>query len=290
MSDARIAQSAVLALLDNVAWQVQTLQAVSDGGFSGESTTTLLYAARYALATRLHALADGMDKAALAPPLNAWLKDLDQMLSSDTAAVRLIAAKLGPGLKALLSTIPQAHYPGDTSYPTFWAYWAANAAASPNDKILGEAADVLAASGMAPNPAYCVPPENTILAHLLYTGAGVCAVTQYNTIDPTRYTGHTVEVYCVARNVSPDEIHVSLNKCSGQGDSFVTPGAQVFSADILNSLTATQVVDMTPGVAGQFLHAVQTGTSTDGTVTNTSGGKTGDEFYLRVKRYRAAAV
>ena len=71
MSDARIAQSAVLALLDNVAWQVQTLQAVSDGGFSGESTTTLLYAARYALATRLHALADGMDKAALAPPLNA---------------------------------------------------------------------------------------------------------------------------------------------------------------------------------------------------------------------------
>ena len=292
MADSRVSATVVRQILDNLAKIQQTLQAAIDGGFSGESTTTFLYGLRYLVETRLHALADGKDKAAILPAADALLKQFDGVLSRSPGTVALFAPLVKQVVGAVCATMGPGHYPGDVEYAGFWPWWAANHAVSPNDMLLGETADCMKAAGIAVDPTHCVPPEKLILAHLLFSGSssGVsAAVTRFNDVDPLTYSGpFTSELCCIARAGSPATIAASLNKVRIETQSPLDTALTTFALAIPDSIAAGQCVDITP-TASHLICGVTTGTDTDGALSGISGAKAGDEFYIRVKQYRAAS-
>jgi len=282
MADSRLTAAQTLAVLDNLAKQYQLEQAVADGGFTGEGTNTLLYALRYLVETRMRAWTSDSGIRDVVPRAVNALKTFDVLDSKGTLALLL------PRVENILRGITEHHANYDTTYASFWeafAAWVKAGTLSGTDvKVLGEVAEMMVAAGIAVDSDYCVAPEYRILGKIAYTGAAEATLTVYNTLDPLLYTGHTVEVYCIARNAVPDEIVVTVNDCKVSDDGPADTGSTDFPLTILNSLAATQVMDVAV-VDGDTIYSLR-----DASLTCTSGGKLGDEFYLRVKRYRAAAV
>ena len=278
MANSRLSFTETRQILDNIAKSYQLMRAVIDGQFAGESTTTFLYAQRYLVETRLRALTSDTGIRDVQPAAESLLRILD---TTDSAgSYRLLANYYGPMLRAIVAH--HANY--DTTYASFWAWWSAAKAASPNDKVLGEVADLMVAAGINVDPAHCVPPANTKLGTIIYSGAVTAALMVINKIDPLRYKGHLCEIYCVARNVSPDEIVLSATNAKVSTHAPGDTGNVPFPITILNTLAAGQVMDI-PQVNGDSIFDLSTSS-----LTLTSGGKTSDSFIVRVKEYRAAAV
>jgi hypothetical protein len=278
MADSRLSFTEVRQLLDNIAKAHQLLKAVADGGFTGEGTNTVLYALRYLVETRMRAWTSDSAIRDIVPNAVNALKKFDVTDSSGTT--KLLAPHVCGILAKTLANVPSF----DTTYASFWTWWNAAKAASPNDKVLGEVAELMLACGMSVDPDHCVAPENRKLARILFSGVSTAALTHINALDPTIYKGHTVEVYCVARNVAPDEIVLTVNNCKNSGDSATDTGSTDFPITIPNTLAADQVMDVV-AVDDDTIYSTE-----DATLTITSGGKINDDFYLRVKQYRAAAV
>jgi hypothetical protein len=278
MADSRPSFAQTLALLDNIEKLYQLEQAVSDGGFTGEGTGTLLYGLRYLVETRLRAWTSDSGIRDVVPAATNALKLLDTTNSAGTN--RIINPLVANILRSIVAC--QANY--DTTYSSFWDWFNTNKAAATSDKVLGNVTDLMVAAGIAVDPDHCVPPAHLKLGYLAYTGVATATLTAINKIDPLKYKGHTVEVYCVARNAIPDEIAVTITKSKistgGPGDT----GAVSFPLTILSTLAATQCMDV-PEVDSDTAYDLA-----DSALTLTSGGKNGDQFYLRVKEYRAAVV
>lgn len=278
MANSRLSFTETRQLLDNIAKSFQLMRAVVDGQFAGESTNTFLYAQRYLVETRLRALTSDTGIRDVQPAAETLLRILD---TTDSAgSYRLLANYYAPMLRAIVAH--HANY--DTTYASFWAWWNAAKAAATNDKVLGEVADLMVAAGISVDPDHCVPPANTKLATIIFSGTATGAITSINKIDPLRYKGHTCEIYCVARNVSPDEIVLSVNNAKDSSFAPGTEGSIDFPITIANTLAAGQVMDI-PAVDGDTIFD-----TADSSLTITSGGKDGDSFIIRVKEYRAAAV
>lgn len=278
MANSRLSFTETRQLLDNVAKSFQLVRAVIDGQFAGESTNTFLYAQRYLVETRGRALTSDTGIRDVIPAAESLLRILD---TTDSAgSYRLLANYYAPLLRAIVAH--HANY--DTTYASFWAWWNAAKAATPNDKVLGEVADLMVAAGINVDPAHCVPPANTKLGTIIFSGTETAALTAINKIDPLRYKGHMCELYCVARNVSPDEIVLSADNTKVSTHAPGDTGDVDFPITIPNTLAATQVMDI-PQVDGDSIFDLS-----DSSLTITSGGKTSDSFIVRVKEYRAAAV
>lgn len=276
MAQSRATFTQVRQALDSIAKDYQTLQAYIDGGFTGEGSNTLLYGLRYLLETRLQAWSSDHGIALVVPPLRNLLSKFNSTRSAGTTEV--LAPLFAPVLSGLMAH--EGNY--DTTYADFWAWWNAAKAASPNHKVLGEVAELMNAAGLRVDPDHCYPPENLIIGRLTFTGDATATLTKVNDVDPLLYKGHTTEVYCIARNVSPDEITVTIDDAKIQTDGPNDDGATQFTVTIPNTLEAGQVVDVAQ-TDGEQLCSV---TGSDLTVTR---GKNGDDFYLRVKQLRAAA-
>lgn len=277
MADSRLSFTEVRQLLDSIAKDYQTLQAYIDGGFTGEGSNTWLYGLRYLLETRSRAWTSDSSIALVQPAIRNLLKKYDTTDSSGTTRL------LTPEVNAILGAVMAHQASYDTTYANFWEWWDAAKAASPNDKVLGEVAELMNAAGLAVDPDHCVAPENRKLGTIIFSGTETAAITSINEIDPLLYKGHTVEVYCVARNAVPDEIVLTVNDCKVSTDGPADTGSTDFAITIANTLAATQVADVT-AVDDDTIYSLA-----DATLTITSGGKTSDSFILRVKQYRAAA-
>lgn len=284
MADSRLTFTETRQVFDNIAKIYQTIQAYVDGGFTGEGTNTLLYGLRYLLETRSRAWTSDSGIALVQPPIRNLLKEFDVNDSSGT--LRLLAAKFGPIISAVCAH--QTSY--DTTYESFWDWFYANIAAAPNDRILGEVAELMNAAGICVDADYCVPPEYRKLARVTFTGAATLTLTRVNDIDPLLYTPKLytpatsgLEVYCIARNVSPDEIALKINDAKDETDGPGDTGATDFTATIGAAIAAGQTVYFDAHDLGHQLCSV-TGANT----TGTTGGKTSDDFWIRTIRYRAA--
>ena len=278
MANSRLTFAQTLAYLDNIEKVYQLVQAVIDGGFTGEGTNTMLYALRQLVETRALAWTSPTGIRDVYPSIETLLRQLDTTDSAGTN--RVLAPLFAPSLRAI--TAHQANY--DTTYASFWAWFAANHTASPNDKVPGNVADLMVAAGINVDPDHCVPPAHRKLGTIIFSGASTAALAAINKIDPLRYKGHTVEVYCVARNITPDEIVLTVNNAKNSEDSPSDTGSTDFPITIASTLAATQVMDVV-AVDGDDPYDLS-----DASLTITSGGKTSDSFILRVKEYRAAAV
>ena len=288
MADIRATPAEVLAALDNVAKEYQVLAAITDGGFAGESTNTVLYGLR-ALATRVIGWGSADAIAKVYPNAQAALAYFDSQFRTSPAATRILA----PLVRGIIAGVCDHEANFDSDYSAFWAWFAATKAASPNDKVLGEVADLMLAAGIAVDPNYCVPPEHLILGHILFTGTAAATLTMYNTVDPQLYKGHTTELYCIARKGSPDHITGFLPACKIETDTALTDGATAFALAIEDTLTAGQVVDIASTDAHQICGVTAqdlTAAAGHGTLSGGGVSTTADEFYIRVKRYRAAAI
>jgi len=278
MANSRLSFTETRQILDNIAKSFQLMRAVVDGQFAGEATNTFLYAQRYLVETRLRALTSDRGIRDFQPAAESLLGILD---TTDSAgSYRLLANYYGPMLRAIVAH--HANY--DTTYTSFWDWWNTNKAAASNDKVLGEVADLMVAAGINVDPDHCVPPANTKLSTIIFSGSATAAIATVNKLDPLRYKGHTCEIYCVARNAVPDEIVLSLNNAKDSSFAPGTAGTVDFPITILSTQAAGQVMDI-PAVAGDTIFD-----TSDSTLTITSGGKTSDSFIVRVKEYRAAAV
>jgi hypothetical protein len=283
--DIRATPAEVLNLLDNLASCYQTEQAAIDGGFAGESTNTVLYGLR-TLATAAGALGSKDAIAKVYPAVQSALANFDSQYRTSPGVTRHLA----PITRATMAAICGHEATFDADYSDFWTWFKATAAASPADKILGECAELMIAAGIAVDATACVPPEHRIIAHLLYTGAAAATLTAWNAIDPQVFNGgQTVEIYCVARANTPNAIAGYLPASKTPTDTPLTDGSTAYAFTIADTLAAGQVVDLPEVDAGPLCAATSQlldATVGHGTLT---GGKSTDEFYLRVKRYRAAS-
>lgn len=278
MADSRLTYAQTLAILDNIAKGHQLLKAAVDGGFTGEGTNTLLYALRYLVETRMHDWTSDSGIRDVVPNAVNALKKFDVLDSSGTTALLL------PTVEGILRKVCQHQGGYDTTYQSFWQWFAAAKDTAPDDKVLGEIAELMVGAGIAVDPDHCVAPELRKLGRIYFSGTATATLTKLNALDPLLYKGHTIEVYCVARNAVPDEIALSVNDCKVSDDGVTDTGSTDFPITIPNTLAATQVLDV-PAVDDDTIYSLE-----DASLTITSGGKVGDDFYLRVKQYRAAAV
>ena len=282
MADTRVSYSQVLAVFDNIAKIYQTAQTPVDGGFSGESTNTVLYGLRYLANTRIAGwtgCADGIAK--VFPAAADALANFDSDYRTSPGVTRFLA----PIVKNIVLGIQDHEANFDTTYTGFWDWWATNASATPNDKVLGEVVDLMIAANLSVDSDWCVPPEHLILGKIAFTTVGTAIVTPWNDIDPEIYKGHDVELYCIARNVSPDTCSGTFAGVKIETDSInsAEDGATSFTFKALDTMAATDVVDIAK-VSGHSMCSLSTAS-----LTGLVNGKVDDEFYVRVKRYRAAS-
>jgi hypothetical protein len=279
MAQTRASFTEVRQALDSIAKIYQTVQAYIDGGFAGEGSNTLLYGVRYLLETRAQAWTSDDAIGRVVPALRALLTRFDSTVSAGTT--RVLAPLFAPVIANIMAHC--GNY--DATYSDFWDWWNVNKPASPNHKVLGEVAELMNAAGMRVDPAHCYPPEKRIIARLTYTGVGPsnATLTKANDIDPLLYKGHTAEVYCIARNASPDEIGLIVLAAKDETKGPSDAGATSFTATIGAAVAATQVVDIAQTDSHQLCSV------TGATFATSTGGKNGDDFYLRVKPLRSAS-
>lgn len=289
MADSILTDAQMRAAFDNMAKAVQKVAAGTGHAFASgvnEGTDSLVYGLRALAETDMRAwTSDDAIAKAQAAAHNA-LDYIYPGAGNMDGLIRLMAPIYGPTIRGLMRHWG-SYQPQTTGYENFWAtlntLWVAAGSVAADKCILGEVALMMRYLGISVDPDYCVPPENMKIGHIEGTGDAAATLTDYNDIDPLIFAGlYTAEIYVIARNAVPAEITLSIANCKDEDDGPQDDGATTFTATIGAGEGAGDTIDLAQAAS----HILQ---SVDGATITFTGGQADDDFWIRVKQFRAAA-